>query len=101
MAKVRAHTLLALGCALAGSLIVGMSSAETLQMEGTENAAQSAYEGSGRPTRGMTQARVEATYGAPQSRKAPVGDPPISRWDYTKFVVYFEYDRVIHAVMKR
>jgi hypothetical protein len=49
----------------------------------------------------MTQARVEAKYGAPQSRKPAVGDPPISRWDYPKFVVYFEYDRVIHAVIKR
>ncbi len=98
MAKVRAHTLLALGCALAGGLIVGSTAAETLQMDGTD---QSAYGYPGGPTRGMTQVRVEATYGTPQSRHAAVGDPPISRWDYAKFVVYFEYDRVIHAVTKR
>jgi hypothetical protein len=49
----------------------------------------------------MTQDRVQATYGTPQSRQAAVGDPPISRWEYPKFVVYFEYDRVIHAVLKR
>ena len=98
MAKVRATTLLALGCALAGGLFAGSIFAETLQMDGTD---QSAYEDSGRPTRGMTQVRVEATYGTPQSTQAAVGDPPISRWEYAKFVVYFEYDRVIHAVMKR
>jgi len=101
MAKVRAHALLAVGCLLAGGLFIGSTSAETLQMEGTDNADQSAYANSGKPTRGMTQARVEANFGAPQSRRAAVGDPPISRWDYAKFVVYFEYDRVIHAVTKR
>ena len=98
MVKVRVTTLLALGCALAGSLAAGSIFAETLQMDGT---AQSAFEGSGRPTRGMTQDRVEGTYGTPQARQAAVGDPPISRWEYAKFIVYFEYDRVIHAVMKR
>ena len=98
MAKVRATPLLALGCVLAGSLFAGSLFAETLQMEGTD---RSAFEGSGRPTRGMTQDRVEATYGTPQSRQAAVGDPPISRWEYPKYVVYFEYDRGIHAVLKR
>ena len=49
----------------------------------------------------MTQTSVEAKYGAPASVKAPVGDPPITRWEYTDFVVYFEYDKVIHAVRKR
>ena len=30
-----------------------------------------------------------------------VGDPPITTWEYTDFLVYFEYDRVIHSVSKR
>jgi hypothetical protein len=55
----------------------------------------------GRPTRGMTQASVEAKYGSPTAVKAPVGDPPITRWEYANFVVFFEYDKVIHAVRKR
>lgn len=39
---------------------------------------------------------------APESRRSPVGDPPIStRWDYGEFVVFFEYDKVIHSVTKR
>lgn len=49
----------------------------------------------------MTQASVESKFGAPNSKVAAVGEPPISRWEYQNFVVYFEYDRVIHAVLKR
>ena len=99
MAKITARG--AILCALAAAFCAGAANAETLEMGGTENADRTAYEQSGRPTRGMTQARVEATYGAPQSIEAAVGDPPISRWHYEKFIVYFEYDRVIHAVLKR
>ncbi|NNM20974.1 MAG: hypothetical protein HKO55_06865 [Gammaproteobacteria bacterium] len=53
------------------------------------------------PTRGMTMESVEASYGSPTSRRAPVGDPPITRWEYQQFIVYFEYKRVIHSVAKR
>jgi hypothetical protein len=28
----------------------------------------------------------------------PVGQPPITRWDYREFSVYFEYDHVINSV---
>ena len=101
MAKVFAHSLLATGWLLAGAFLAGAASAETLEMEGTEGADQSVYEASGRPVRGTTQAQVQATYGAPQKTEDAVGDPPISRWHYDRFIVYFEYDRVIHAVLKR
>ena len=101
MAKVRAQSLLVCGFLIAGGLYAGGISAETLQRPGTDSADALAYDESGRPTRGMTQARVEARYGAPQNTDAAVGDPPISKWHYEKFVVYFEYDRVIHAVLKR
>ena len=101
MAKVRAQSLLACGFLLAGGLFAGSISAETLQMDGTEGANPLAYDESRRPTRGMTQASVEARYGAPRQIDAAVGDPPISKWHYKKFVVFFEYDRVIHAVLKR
>ncbi|MEO1203489.1 MAG: hypothetical protein AAFX10_12325 [Pseudomonadota bacterium] len=71
--------------------------AQNLDMRGTEDARQA----QGRPSRGMTQASVESTFGAPQSRQSPVGEPPITRWVYADFVVFFEYDRVIHAVARR
>ncbi len=51
------------------------------------------------PQRGLTMAQVEARYGAPRTRQAPVGKPPITRWDYGGLSVYFENDRVIHAVI--
>jgi hypothetical protein len=53
-----------------------------------------------RPTRGMTMQKVAAAWGEPVNKSEAVGKPPITRWDYTGFSVYFEYDHVIHAVMK-
>ena len=50
------------------------------------------------PERGARMHAVEATFGAPSARHEAVGTPPISRWDYPGFVVFFENDRVIHAV---
>ena len=91
MAKLRTLSLLALLLAA-----MGTASAETLKMDGA-----SAANNDGRPTRGMTQAGVESKFGSPSSVKAPVGEPPITRWEYNNFVVFFEHDRVIHAVLKR
>ncbi len=51
------------------------------------------------PTRGMTMAEVSAKFGAPLNKVPAVGKPPISRWDYQGFVVYFEADHVIHSVV--
>lgn len=52
------------------------------------------------PSRGVTMNKVEAAFGAPAQRSAPVGKPPITRWEYPGFVVYFENDRVIHSVLR-
>ena len=90
MAKLRTLSLLALLLAA-----MGTASAETLKMDGASAAND------GRPTRGMTQAGVESKFGSPSAVKAPVGEPPITRWEYSNFVVFFEHDRVIHAVLKR
>ena len=94
MPKFRALMLATVACGLAG-----YASADTLEMGGTDNASR--FEHAGKPSRGITQARVEADYGPPQSMENAVGDPPITRWEYRDFVVFFEYDRVIHAVSKR
>ncbi len=56
---------------------------------------------SDRPSRGMSEASVESRFGQPVVKVDAVGEPPISRWEYADFIVYFEYDRVIHAVNKR
>jgi hypothetical protein len=52
-----------------------------------------------RPHRGMTMQAVQAKFGAPVARHEAVGEPPISRWDYQGFTVFFEKDRVIHTVV--
>ncbi len=50
------------------------------------------------PQRGMTMDMVENRFGTPESRKLPVGEPPITRWIYAGFRVYFEHQYVIHSV---
>jgi hypothetical protein len=52
-----------------------------------------------RPKRGTTMGAVEKQFGAPVTRHPTVGQPPITRWDYNGFAVFFERDRVIHAVV--
>lgn len=50
------------------------------------------------PGRGMNMVEVEKRFGPPGKKEDEVGDPPITRWLYENFVVYFEYQFVIHAV---
>jgi hypothetical protein len=54
-----------------------------------------------RPTQGMSMAEVEQKFGTPEQKFAAVGEPPISRWQYSDFVVYFEHSSVIHSVVPR
>ncbi len=85
------HWILALTLVVAAPL----AQAEVLLLDGIQ--AEAATAGT-RPTRGMTMDRVEAKFGKPVSKHAAVGNPPITRWDYPDFSVYFEYKYVIHAV---
>ncbi len=52
------------------------------------------------PARGMTMKKVRMWFGEPVKQYPAVGDPPITRWEYPGYIVYFEYDRVIEAVRK-
>jgi hypothetical protein len=59
---------------------------------------------SGTPTSGMSMDKVEAKYGAPTRRVPAVGggsaaQPPITRWEYPGFTVYFENNHVVHTVV--
>lgn len=54
-----------------------------------------------RPVQGMDMAAVEQKFGQPESKLPAVGDPPITRWQYPEFDVFFEYDKVIHSVVNR
>lgn len=50
------------------------------------------------PGRGMTMEQVEARFGAPNEKIPAVGEPPIARWVYGNYTVYFERDIVLHSV---
>ena len=93
MAKVTRKLILVLTLGMA----MGVS-AQNMNMSAADRSTT--FDAAGKPTRGMTQDAAEASFGAPSDTLEPVGDPPITRWEYANFVVFFEYDRVIHAVSK-
>lgn len=51
------------------------------------------------PQRGQRQGAVLERFGLPDEEHPPVGQPPISRWDYREFSVYFESGVVINSVV--
>jgi hypothetical protein len=53
------------------------------------------------PRNGVNMDSVRQQYGDPISEGAAIGDPPITRWEYKGFSVYFEYDLVLHSVIHR
>lgn len=71
------------------------ATAETLVVNDQVEVRESAVE---KPKRGITMTQVEAKFGAPVTRHEAVGTPPITRWDYAGFSVFFERDRVIDSV---
>jgi hypothetical protein len=84
-------TALALTLALAALPLA----AETVVVDGTVQLRNVSVE---LPRRGISMTAVEGRFGAPKARHAAVGQPPITRWDYEGFSVYFEHQHVIHAV---
>jgi hypothetical protein len=81
---------------LVGFAGVGVACADTVVVDDQVMVRESPI---ARPARGATMATVEAKFGAPVTRHPTVGAPPITRWDYAGFSVFFEKDRVIHAVV--
>jgi hypothetical protein len=80
---------------LAFALAVSSSvSADVLLMDGIQSAP-----GIQTPRNGITMSRVRQQYGSPVSERPAVGDPPISRWDYDGYSVFFEHDLVLHTVI--
>lgn len=53
------------------------------------------------PVNGMNQDEVRKRFGTPANAESPVGDPPITRWDYEGWSVYFEYDLVLFTVLHK
>lgn len=93
--QTRILAALLCGCAAAGSAL-----ADTVVVNDQVQVRESQVD---RPKRGVTMSEVEKHFGAPVTRHPAVGGgsphhPAITRWDYGGFAVFFEGDRVIHAV---
>jgi len=94
--QTRILAALLCGCALASAAV-----AETLVVDDQVQVRDSQLD---RPKRGLTMDQVEKQFGAPATRHPTVGgssaqQPPITRWDYNGFSVFFERDRVVHSVV--
>ena len=81
----------AAGSALADTIVVN----DQVQVRASQIAS---------PKGGLTMGEVEKRFGAPVTRHPTVGGgspqhPPITRWDYNGFSVFFEGERVIHSVV--
>lgn len=59
------------------------------------------YTSEPRPRSGMSMGQVDTQFGAPGEKYAAIGEPPITRWVYDHYTVYFEHDHVIHSVLHR
>jgi hypothetical protein len=70
--------------------------AETLAIDGQVTIKPAGVE---TPQRGASMTAVEARFGAPANKSSSVGSPPITKWFYPNFVVVFEHDKVLHAVV--
>ena len=86
---------------LAGGFVAGNAQADVLLVERAQEARDMAL-----PKRGMSMSQVEAKFGAPMSKLSPIGGasekrPPITRWMYADYTVYFENSHVIDAVLNK
>ncbi|HMD28678.1 MAG TPA: hypothetical protein VKH13_08930 [Steroidobacteraceae bacterium] len=81
---------------LAAALASGLAGAETIAVDNGIAVKQTDV---ATPTRGMTMDQVAGKFGDPASKVPAVGNPPISRWEYPGFIVYFEHEHVIHSVV--
>jgi hypothetical protein len=96
MNRTAALLLATVACALALP-----AAADTLLIQRAQVAAKMVL-----PRRGQSMAAVEAAFGAPARKHAPVGggsasNPPITRWDYPTFSVYFENGHVVNSVVAK
>jgi len=83
-----------------GVFATATSFAQELSVPAPVNSAASAGSASsGSPARGSTMESVRAKFGAPSQEAPAVGRPPITRWEYPGYVVFFENDRVLHTVI--
>ncbi|OBS10877.1 hypothetical protein [Acidihalobacter prosperus] len=89
------RTLLVLSLMLAGGYAAPAMAEVLIMPNGRPEAARLPEQ----PHRGMTMRQVLKRFGQPMERLAPVDHPPITRWVYAHYTVYFEDHYVIHTVV--
>lgn len=75
--------------------------ADVLLIDQIHEAPMNSGEGIPRPTRGMSMDQVKRQYGNPSVTHPWIGEPPITRWDYPDYSVFFEYRHVLTAVVHK
>ena len=94
MNKLNSVSLITL---FSASLIAPFTTAEVITLPLGEQTRMSALD---MPVRSMNKQDVRRDYGDPQEITDAVGEPPISQWVYTDYVVYFEANWVLYSVVK-
>jgi hypothetical protein len=77
------------------------ASADVLLIDSINSAPINSEEGIPRPKRSMSMDQVSQRFGQPLTSYPSVGEPPITRWDYSNYSVFFEYDLVLTSVLHR
>jgi hypothetical protein len=90
MESIRSIVLVLSLALLGGSPVL----ADVLLMEGIQSAPAINM-----PHNGNTMAQVRQQYGNPVTEHPAVGEPPITRWDYEGYSVFFEHNLVLHSVV--
>jgi hypothetical protein len=86
----------------AASLVLLLSqpvAADVLLIDAINQEPINSEEGLPRPKRGMTMEQVKQRYGMPSTQYPQVGEPPITRWDYAQYSVFFEHQYVLTSVV--
>jgi len=81
---------------IAGFLMPVTLSADVLLIEEVRQAGRMDV-----PQNGMTTSDVRARFGDPVEVHSTIGDPPITRWEYERWSVYFEYKVVLFTVLHK
>lgn len=82
-------------------MVSAPAKSDTLLLDAIAEEIPNSAEGLLRPKRGMDMSSVKQKFGEPVMEHPWVGDPPISRWDYQGFSVYFENELVLSTVVHR
>jgi len=96
MKKIVSTLLLTVTAALTAPL-----SADVLLLDAISAEAPNAPAGILRPERGLSMTTVRQRFGEPLKEHATIGEPPITRWDYEMFSVFFEHEFVLNSVVHR